>query len=747
MGKLIRTSEARLLQIGFEALCVEHRGQSCIQSNVHTIPHPAGPYLKRLRSVGAPVLQHTAPWSHQRRLQALRRGCHKSAKGYAQFLRDEMADMVKAGHWIVLPASRVLHLPRLRLSPIGVIPQRDRRPRTIIDYSFHGVNQDTVRLAPPSMQFGRALHRVLQQVRQADPRQGPVYLSKIDMADAYMRVPLQIGSIAALGALLPKHRNEPPMVAFPLILPMGWVESPPYFCAVSETITDLTNQALRTRPLQYRPHRLEPAANSHPPRQRLGPRDTQQDLSTKVGRERPTGRRLPPLAYADVYMDDELAVAQGSALRRQQVRQACLHSVDQVLRPLQASDRAMRKEPVSIKKLKKGDAYWATRKSMLGWLLDTRQGTIHLPEHRRHRLDSILHSIAPVQTSTSLRKWRQLLGELRSMATAIPAAAGFYSHLQLLLPTDPKLPSNTRLRLTPSAHRALDNFRWLTGTLRARPTRLAELYPSKHPHFVGAVDASAVGMGGVWFGDKSPPLYWRCRFPPAVTAAVVSWDNPTGTVTNSDLELAGAAVHLDVLASVADVREKTLHVLSDNTAAITWHTKGSTSSLGPRSFLLEQMAIHQRQHRYCARLSHIPGIQNQMADELSRLWHLSDPELSHHFHVSHPQASPWTHLRPRPKTLSAVTSALWRRPWTMAQRQRAAGLGPMPLPSGPTCWRPTTKSHGLSQRPQHGPGSSCSRTGTGRDTSPHKGDLSSLGQWRMPFDWWRRPTFWLTSQT
>ena len=310
---------------------------------------------------------------------------------------------------------------------------------------------------------------------------------------------------------------------------------------------------------------------------------------------------------------------------------------------------------------------------MLGWLLDTRRGTIHLPKHRRHCLDIILHSIAPSQTSTSFRKWRQLLGELRSMATAIPAAAGFYSHLQVLLPTDPMLPSNTLLRLTPSAHWALDNFHWLAGTLRARPTRLAELYPAKQPHFVGAVDASAAGMGGVWFGAAAGPLFWRCRFPQAVTDAVVSWKNPGGTITNSDLELAGAAIHLDVLAAATDVRERTLHVLSDNAAAISWHTKGSSSSQGPRSYLLEHMAVHQRQHRYCARLSHIPGVHNIMADELSRLWHLSDNKLSHHFHVSHPQTSPWTHLRPRPETLSAATSALWRRPWTMAQQQRAAG--------------------------------------------------------------------------
>ena len=268
-----------------------------------------------------------------------------------------------AGHWIVLPAERVLHLPKLQLSPIGVVPQRDRRPRTIIDYSFNGVNQDTVRLAPASMQFGRALHRVLQKVRQADRRHGPVFLSKIDMADAYMRVPLQIGSVAMLGALLPKHRNEPPMVAFPLVLPMGWVESPPYFCTVSETITDLTNQALQERPLPERPHRLETAANSALPRQRLGPTDTCPDHSLPLKQERREGRRQPPLTYANVYMDDELAATQGDVHHWRRVRQTFLHAVDEVLRPLQDNDRPSRKEPVSVKKLKRGTPFGPRRRA------------------------------------------------------------------------------------------------------------------------------------------------------------------------------------------------------------------------------------------------------------------------------------------------------------------------------------------------------------------------------------------------
>jgi hypothetical protein len=63
------------------------------------------------------------------------------------------------------PAKLVWTEAELRLSPLGVLPQRDRRPRSIIDYSFYHINDDTVLMAPPeAMQFGKALWRILSAI-------------------------------------------------------------------------------------------------------------------------------------------------------------------------------------------------------------------------------------------------------------------------------------------------------------------------------------------------------------------------------------------------------------------------------------------------------------------------------------------------------------------------------------------------------------------------------------------------------
>ena len=220
------------------------------------VAHAAGPFLGRLSRTGAPVPLHTAPPTPDDLDRAMAYGSHASTKEHGAFTRSEMADFVRKGYWMVLPYEDVRHLKNLRLSPMGCIPQRDRRPRLIIDYTWSGVNPDTVRLAPDSMQFGRALLRVLQRIYDADPRHGPVEMIKVDISDGFYRVWLSVADIPALAVAMPPGPNGEQLVAFPLVLPMGWVQSPPYFCSVTETIADLANDTL----YQWAPRRRQPPA-------------------------------------------------------------------------------------------------------------------------------------------------------------------------------------------------------------------------------------------------------------------------------------------------------------------------------------------------------------------------------------------------------------------------------------------------------------------------------------------------------
>jgi hypothetical protein len=78
---------------------------------------------------------------------------------------------------------------------------------------------------------------------------------------------------------------------------------------------------------------------------------------------------------------------------------------------------------------------------------------------------------------------------------------------------------------------------------------------------------------------------------------LVSHDNKSGDVTNSEYELAAVTAQFDILAQCVDVRQHTVHNLLDNSATIAWQRKGASSTVGRLAYLLRLQALHQRHHR------------------------------------------------------------------------------------------------------------------------------------------------------
>jgi hypothetical protein len=81
-------------------------------------------------------------------------------------------------------------------------------------------------------------------------------LYKVDIADGFYRIWVQATDVPKLGVLLPPTEGQDRLIGFPLVLPMGWKESPPIFTSATETITNLANAAIKDGVLQQ-PHHLE----------------------------------------------------------------------------------------------------------------------------------------------------------------------------------------------------------------------------------------------------------------------------------------------------------------------------------------------------------------------------------------------------------------------------------------------------------------------------------------------------------
>jgi hypothetical protein len=409
LGEYIKRDADRLEKVGFEQLVAKRRGRSNFNPGVGKTCHKAARFLEHLRKRGANVTLMTPPWDKLRVDEMTKRGPHKSAVVYAEFLQEELLDFVQKGFWLVL-ACRLMKkykrlLRNLRISPMGVVPQRARRPRVIVDYSFYyGLNAETLKLAPcGAMQFGKALERILQTIVDVNPKFGPVQLIKIDIADGFYRIWLNVHDIPKLAVALPALHGTEPLLALPLVLPMGWTKSPPYFCAATETVTDVANRQLANH-WRHPPHRLEAVAHTPP--------EPEPTADKPSGTTSPTIHPSPtavsswptnrctwkrPIKKVDIVVDDFVAVGQGDAGTLSPIRHTLFHTLDEVFRPLEKGNGPYRQEPASTKKLRQGDVYWATRKLILGWIIDTALVTLELPEHRKQRLLAILDNIPSTQ--------------------------------------------------------------------------------------------------------------------------------------------------------------------------------------------------------------------------------------------------------------------------------------------------------------------------------------------------------------
>ncbi len=69
-----------------------------------------------------------------------------------------------------------------------------------------------------------------------------MYVCKLDISDGFYHIPLDVANTPLLTILLPQQPGKPPLLGIPLALPMGWVKSPPYFCAATETVADNANE-------------------------------------------------------------------------------------------------------------------------------------------------------------------------------------------------------------------------------------------------------------------------------------------------------------------------------------------------------------------------------------------------------------------------------------------------------------------------------------------------------------------------
>jgi hypothetical protein len=659
------------------------------------------------------------------------RGPHPSAsRQHTSFLLEDMFDYVRMGYWLVLPYSAIRGHPQLKIAPSGVVPQRDRRPRPIMDYTFNNVNATSVQCAShSSMQFGTALQRILQRIAYANKTFGPPLLAKIDLADGYYRVPLSAHAALNLAVCLPPDGLNEPMLGIPLSLPMGWALSPPYFCAFTETCTDLTNAMPQAHPNHPHHHAASPQIPT--------PMQTTFD-PTATFPYNPSPPSMP-LQHTDVYIDDFMLVAQQPT--HQPLMHTLLHHLHSIFTDTADSPR---RGIVSQSKVTKGDATFSTHKRLLGWDIDTHRMTIHLPPHRADRLRHLLTNTLN-SAYTTMRKWQRLLGELHSMVPALHSAKYLLSILHRLLTNKP----GRRHRITSLTRHALQDWVTLLNNISRHPVPIMHLIPHA-PHFYAATDASKDGMGGFSFptilSNNAPPVAWRYKWSESIPRRLVSTDNPQGDITINELELTAMIIGQSVLLHHHPPQQcTTTAIATDNTAAAAWVRSGSTSIDNAAPYLLRLLAHECRLYNSSLQPLFTPGSTNTISDLLSRSFHLNDAELLCQLNSAFPTKLPWTLATPPASLISEVNWALSKKlppkAYHRGEWAPTIPLGPSGQPSAAT----SPVIHSSKTFRTLCPSSKFSLTDTEAAHLLPPALQCNLERWKQPFTpWGRRSPHWAT---
>jgi hypothetical protein len=102
--------------------------------------------------------------------------------------------------------------------------------------------------------------------------------------------------------------------------------------------------------------------------------------------------------------------------------------------------------------------------------------TLALPQHDLQPLTDTITQLL-WQRKTSVKKWRQLLGVLRSMTSALYGGFHLFSILQHALTTA----SNNRITLTQLVKTVLRDWLFLAMTATKSPILASGCYPLLHP--------------------------------------------------------------------------------------------------------------------------------------------------------------------------------------------------------------------------------------------------------------------------
>ncbi len=245
-----------------------HRGKMCPAGLA--LHHPAAELLKEWASYGCPTRtgRPRAPTEIQ---EVVDRGPHCSAMSANAITHfgAEVAEKVKSGQAKLVAWESIKDNPptKLKISPITVISHKSKQFRSTLDLSFHlqleqggilpSVNATTIKTAPRGAinQLGHSLTHIIHIFAKTKD-ETCIFMAKWDIKDGFWHLDAEDCTKWNFAYVLPQDPDKPIYLVVPTSLQMGWVESPPFFCAASEMARDVAHDYSEAKIGTLPPHKF-----------------------------------------------------------------------------------------------------------------------------------------------------------------------------------------------------------------------------------------------------------------------------------------------------------------------------------------------------------------------------------------------------------------------------------------------------------------------------------------------------------
>lgn len=668
----------------------EYVGQMCPAGLA--LHHPAAATLLEYATQGCPC-KAGRHWTISEMEEAIEKGPHVSAMDpeAMQQYQDEVKTKLEKGKVQLIAWDSIKHDPpkELKISPLAMAPHKSKKFRPILDLSFQlklkdggvleSVNDSTTLSAPVGAidQMGHSLQRIIHAFATAEEG-AKVFMAKWDVKDGFWRLVGRKGEEWNFAHVLPQEEGKPTMLVVPTSLQMGWVESPAFFCAASETARDVAVQYAEC-PLDTLPdHKfIDYAMNG-------------EDVKGLPKERRRAEHQAAGIRYfVDVYVDDFIPICIPTCqddLRH--VTNATLHGIHDVF----PADKDDSEDPISEKKAKKGDGTWALEKEALGFDFDgdSYKHTMILAEAKLGVILATLQKwIRSAKHSTKagipFGEFHPMICKLRHAFIALPAGKGLMTECNSIIGMQPKV---VYLQRNPKLRQVLDDCRRLVRASAQNPTPCRELIVGP-PGYVGIKDASIDGAGGIVVGDHKAcvPTVFRLEWPQDIKEEV--WKTNAGNhgnLTNSDLECAGLLLLWLVMEAVCPfVSGDHVALFSDNSPTVSWVQRMAARGSLVAGQLLRALALRMKtKHVSPLTPLHIAGKKNALTDVPSRsfgsnpAWYCKDDtHLLNLFNKMFPlpQQASWTVFQLRSDISMRVISLLRMQASTLDEWRRLPATG------------------------------------------------------------------------